>query len=78
MDMLQYVPDLAENWQVQQMIAGLIHKLPNMEIDGEIPKAIQEKIDWINASDKRKDELKQITDRLEKGVTELFQSTKYT
>lgn len=77
LDMLQYVPDLAENWQVQQMIAGLIHKLPNMEIDGEIPKAIQEKIDWINASDKRKDELKQITDRLEKGVTELFQSTKY-
>lgn len=67
LDMLQYVPDLAENWQVQQMIAGLIHKLPNMEIDGEIPKAIQEKIDWINASDKRKDELKQITDRLEKG-----------
>ena len=77
LDMLQYVPDLAENWQVQQMIAGLIHNLPNMEIDGEIPKAIQEKIDWINASDKRKDELKQITDRLEKGVTELFQSTKY-
>ena len=35
LDMLQYVPDLAENWQVQQMIAGLIHKLPNMEIDGE-------------------------------------------
>lgn len=77
LDMLQYVPDLAENWQAQQMIASLIHKLPEMEIEGEIPPKIQEKIDWINSRNKRTDELKRLTDQLEKGVTDIFQSDKY-
>lgn len=77
LDMLRYVPDIAENWQVQQMIAALIHDMPEAQIEGEIPENIQKKIDWIESRDKRADELHQITDKLEKGVKDVFQSDKY-
>jgi len=77
LDMLRYVPDIAENWQAQQMIAALIHDMPEAQIEGEIPENIQKKIDWIESRDKRADELHQITDKLEKGVKDVFQSNKY-
>lgn len=77
LDMLRYVPDIAENWQAQQMIAALIHDMPEAQIEGEIPENIQKKIDWIESRDKRADELQQITNKLEKGVVEVFQSDRY-
>lgn len=77
LDMLRYVPDIVENWQAQQMIAALIHDMPEAQIEGEIPENIQKKIDWIESRDKRADELHQITDKLEKGVKDVFQSDKY-
>lgn len=77
LDMLRYVPDIAENWQAQQMIAALIHDMPEAQIEGEIPENIQKKTDWIESRDKRADELHQITDKLEKGVKDVFQSDKY-
>ena len=77
LDMLRYVPDIAENWQAQQMIAALIHDMPEAQIEGEIPENIQKNIDWIESRDKRADELHQITDKLEKGVKDVFQSDKY-
>ena len=77
LDMLRYVPDIAENWQAQQMIATLIHDMPGAQIEGEIPENIQKKIDWIESRDKRADELHQFTDKLEKGVKDVFQSDKY-
>lgn len=77
LDMIHYVPEIAENWQVQQMIASLIHEMPDAEIEGKIPDSIQKKIDWLESRGKRADELKQITDKLEKGVVEVFQSDRY-
>ena len=77
LDMLRYVPDIAENWQAQQMIAALIHDMPEAQNKGKIPENIQKKIDWIESRDKRADELHQITDKLEKGVKDVFQSDKY-
>ena len=77
LDMLRYVPDIAENWQAQQMIATIIHDMPEAQIEGEIPENIQKKIDWIESRDKRAAELHQITDKLEKGVKDVFQSDKY-
>lgn len=77
LDMLRYVPDIAEKWQAQQMIAMLIHDMPEAQIEGEIPENIQKKIDWIESRDKRADELHKITDKLEKGVKDVFQSDKY-
>ncbi|MFR7902249.1 MAG: ArdC-like ssDNA-binding domain-containing protein [Eshraghiella crossota] len=44
---------------------------------GQIPDSIQKKIDWLESRDKRTDELQQITDKLEKGVVEVFQSDRY-
>ena len=77
LDMLSYVPDIADNWQAQQMIASLIHEMPEAEIQGEVPENIQKKINWLESKDKRADELQQITDKLEKGVVDIFQSEKY-
>ncbi len=77
LDMLAYVPDIADNWQAQQMIAALIHEMPEAEICGEIPENIQKKVNWLESRDKRADELQQITDKLEKGVVDIFQSDKY-
>ena len=51
--------------------------MPEAQIEGEIPENIQKKIDWIESRDKRADELHQITDKLEKGVKDVFQSDKY-
>ena len=77
LDMLHYVPDIAENWQAQQMIAALIHAIPDAKVEGRIPDNIQKKIEWLESRDKRAVELQQITDKLEKGVVEVFQSDKY-
>ncbi len=77
LDMLSYVPDIADNWQAQQMIATLIHEMPEAEIQGEIPENIQKKVNWLESREKRADELQQITDKLEKGVVDIFQSEKY-
>ena len=77
LDMIHYVPEIAENWQAQQMIASLIHEMPDAEIEGKIPDSIQKKIDWLESRDKRADELQKITDKLEKGVVEVFQSDRY-
>ena len=30
MDMLRYIPEIADNWQAQQMIASLIHEMPDV------------------------------------------------
>ena len=77
LDLVHYVPDIAENWQAQQMIAALIHAIPDAKVEGRIPDNIQKKIEWLESRDKRADELQQITDKLEKGVVEVFQSDKY-
>lgn len=47
--MLEYAPDIAGNPQAQQMIATLIHDMPEAEIIGEVPKAIQDKIDKMQS-----------------------------
>ena len=77
LDKLHYVPEIADSWQAQQMIASLIHEMPDVKVVGQIPDSIQKKIDWLESRDKRTDELQQITDKLEKGVVEVFQSDRY-
>ncbi len=51
--------------------------MPDVKVVGQIPDSIQKKIDWLESRDKRTDELQQITDKLEKGVVEVFQSDRY-
>lgn len=77
MDMLARIPDIAEKKQAQQMIASLIHDMPDTKIEGKIPADIQKRIDWIDSRAKKADELAHITEKLEQGVKDVFQSDKY-
>ena len=77
METLSYVPEIRNNWDAQKLIAELIHAYPEAEIVGEIPEGIQKKIQFIESREKQADQLKAVTDQLEKGVVEVFQSDKY-
>ena len=46
-DMLSYVPEVRENEVCRDMIARMIVAMPQMEVRGEIPKQIAERIDKI-------------------------------
>ena len=71
------MPEIRNNWDAQKLIAELIHAYPEAEIVGEIPEGIQKKIQFIESREKQADQLKAVTDQLEKGVVEVFQSDKY-
>lgn len=77
MEALSYVPEIGNNWDAQKLIAELIHAYPEAEIVGEIPEGIQKKIQFIESREKQADQLKAVTDQLENGVVEVFQSDKY-
>ena len=77
MEALSYVPEIGNDWNAQKLIAELIHAYPEAEIVGEIPEGIQKKIQFIESREKQADQLKAVTDQLEKGVVEVFQSDKY-
>lgn len=77
MEALSYVPEIRNNRDAQKLIAELIHAYPEAEIMGEIPEGIHKKIQFIESREKQADQLKAVTDQLEKGVGEVFQSDKY-
>ena len=77
MEILGYVPEIGENKAAQYAIAELIHAMPEAEVRGEIPKEIQKKVQMIESREKQADQLKEITDKLEQGVAEVFSSDKY-
>lgn len=52
-------------------------KLEGFSVAEDTAVKEEKKIDWIESRDKRADELHQITDKLEKGVKDVFQSDKY-
>lgn len=76
-DMLQYVPEIAENNRAKQMIAELIHAMPDAEIMGKVPEDIEKRIGWIEGREKREGEMQKITDQLEKGVSDVFKGDNY-
>ena len=49
MDILQYTPAITENEKATEMIAELVCKMPEAKIYGEVPKAIQDKIDKMQS-----------------------------
>ena len=77
MDVLGYVPEIRDNKSAQYAIAELIHSMPEAEVRGEVPKEIQKKVQMIESREKQADQLKEITDKLEQGVAEIFSSDKY-
>lgn len=42
LEVLEYVPDILENKQAQEMVKELVEKLPEMEIRGRVPEQLSE------------------------------------
>ena len=76
-DMLSYVPEIANNKAAQFAIAEMIHAMPEAEIIGVLPEEIQKKVGVIESREKQAEQLKEITDKLEQGVSEVFSSDNY-
>ena len=49
MEILQYVPAITENEEATEKIAELVCGMPEARITGEVPKAIQDKIDKMQS-----------------------------
>ncbi len=77
MDILKSIPEIAENKVAQFALAELIYGMPEAEVRGEIPEEIQKKLQVVESREKQAEQLKDITDKLEKGVAEVFTSDKY-
>ena len=76
-DMLSYVPEIANNKAAQFAIAEMIHAMPEAEIIGVLPEEIQKKVGVIESREKQAEQLKEITDKLEQGVSDVFSSDNY-
>lgn len=77
LDILKYVTEIKENGHAQQGIAEIMHAFPNAEIIGDVPVGIHKKLQVMESKEKQADQLKNITDQLEKGVEGIFDSGKY-
>ena len=76
-DMLSYVPEIANNKAAQFAIAEMIHAMPEAEIIGVLPEESQKKVGVIESREKQAEQLKEITDKLEQGVSDVFSSDNY-
>ena len=76
-DMLSYVPEIANNKAAQFAIAEMIHAMPEAEIIGVLPEEIQKKVGVIESREKQAEQFKEITDKLEQGVSDVFSSDNY-
>ncbi len=77
LEMLSYVPEIANNKGAQYAIAEMIHAMPDAEIRGKVPEEIQKKVQMIESRERQTEQLKEITDKLEQGVADVFSSDKY-
>lgn len=77
MEILSAVPDIREHKAAQFAIAELLYQFPEAEIIGEVPEEIKLKAKVVESREKQNAQLKEITDKLEKGVVEVFSSEKY-
>ena len=64
--------------QIPLSSCKLTNRLEDIELEGlKVAENNQKQISWQEIKDKRANELQQITDKLEKGVLEIFESEKY-
>lgn len=77
LQLLEYIPEIAENKAAQFAIAEMLHAMPDATIYGEVPEEIQKKVLVIESKEKQTAQLKEITDKLEQGVQDVFQSDSY-
>lgn len=77
LQLLEYIPEIAENKAAQFAIAEIIHAMADETIYGEVPEEIQKKVLVIESKEKQIAQIKEITDKLEQGVQDVFQSNSY-
>ena len=77
LQLLEYIPEIAENKAAQFAVAEMIHAMPDATIYGNVPEEIQKKVLVIESKEKQTAQLKEITDKLEQGVQDVFQSDSY-
>lgn len=77
LQLLDYIPEIAKNKAAQFAIAEMLHAMPDATIYGEVPEEIQKKVLVIESKEKQTAQLKEITDKLEQGVQDVFQSDSY-
>lgn len=77
LEVLEYVPEIANNKAAQYAIAEMLHAFSGAEIRGEIPNEIQTKVQVLESREKQEAQLKEITDKLEQGVQDVFGSDDY-
>ena len=77
MDILKCVPEIGHNAQAQYAVAELLHEFHDVEVIGEIPENVQKKLQGIESREKQTEQLKNITDKLEQGVQDIFAGDDY-
>lgn len=77
LQLLEYIPEIAENKAAQFAIAEMLHAMPEATIYGEVPEEIQKNVLVIESKENQTAQLKEITDKLEQGVQDVFQSDSY-
>lgn len=77
LEVLEYVPEIANNKAAQYAIAEMLHEFSDTEIRGGVPEEIQKKIQVLESREKQEAQLKEITDKLEQGVQDVFGSDDY-
>lgn len=77
LQLLEYIPEIAENKAAQFAIAEMIHAMPDATIYGNVPEEIQKRVLVIESKEKQTAQIKEITDKLEQGVQDVFQSDSY-
>lgn len=77
LEMLGYVPEIANDKGAQYVIAEIIHAFPEAEIRGKVPDDIMKKVQLIESREKQSAQLESVTAQLEQGVKDVFQSDDY-
>lgn len=77
LESLEHVPEIRNHKEAQKLIADLIYLKPDLEIRGEIPESIQKRVQMLEAKEKQEVQMKAITEKLEQGMKDVFQSDQY-
>ena len=77
MDMLNYYPYVEKNTAAQYGIAEILYRFKELEVHGNVPKDIRDKVKIVENREQGAERLKDITDKLEQGVKDVFESDNY-
>lgn len=77
LEVLKYLPGIEENKVAQFAVAELLYHFKDAEVRGEVTEELQKKVQAVDIREKQEAQLKDIMDKLEKGVIEVVSSERY-